>query len=43
MFKKQKWKNQDIINIVGMTLIMCRIHILQWYILCGVVDGLLIL
>jgi hypothetical protein len=28
---------------VGMTLTMCRIYILQWYVLCGVVDGLLIL
>ena len=28
---------------VGMTLTTCRIHILQWYVLCGVVDGLLIL
>jgi hypothetical protein len=29
--------------IVGMTLTIYRIHISQWYVLCGVVDGLLIL
>jgi hypothetical protein len=27
---------------VGITLTMCRIYISQWYVLCGVVDGLLI-
>jgi hypothetical protein len=28
---------------VGITLTTCRIHILQWYVLCGVISGLLIL
>jgi hypothetical protein len=26
------------IDNVGMTLTMCRIHISQWYILCGVIG-----
>ena len=30
----------SVLNInVGMTLTTCRIHISQWYVLCGVVDG----